>query len=149
MSGNCRCDGDTDEEESVCAALGLDHEYLLCRYRARDDHARHQKHLALGNHHDEPAVRIRLASRRPRLLAPFQRQERAPTMVAAAHGTSPGGSRGLLVRSIDGTDIPPSYSVEKIQALELVSLCISLMSISVALVTFYWFMRMRRSFRHE
>ena len=70
-------------------------------------------------------------------------------MVAAAHGASPGGSHGLVQRNIDGTDIPVTMSVGKVHALELLSLCISLISISMALVTFYWFMRMRRSFRHE
>lgn len=71
-------------------------------------------------------------------------------MVAAAHGVSPGGSHGLFVRHInDDTDIPKSLTDGQVQALEMVSLCISLMSISMAVVTFYWFLRMRRSFRHE
>ena len=71
-------------------------------------------------------------------------------MVAAAHGVSPGGSHGLFARHNTGdTDVPASLSAAQIQALELVSLCISLMSISMAVMTFYWFLRMRRSFRHE
>ena len=70
-------------------------------------------------------------------------------MVAAAHGASLSGSHELFVRNDDGTDIPLSLTAGRVQALELVSLCISLISISMALVAFYWFLRMRRSFRHE
>ena len=70
-------------------------------------------------------------------------------MVVATHGTSLGGSHGIFVRSHEGTDIPASLSKNQIEALKLISLGISAMSISMALVTFYWFLRMRRSFRHE
>lgn len=70
-------------------------------------------------------------------------------MVAAAHGASLSGSHGLFARNDDGTDIPLSMTAGKVQALELVSLCVSLISIGMTLIAFYWFLRMRRSFRHE
>lgn len=71
-------------------------------------------------------------------------------MVAAAQGASPGGSHdGIFPRRSDGTDIPGSLSDGQVDALKLVSLCFSSVSVFMALVTFYWFLRMRRSFRHE
>lgn len=70
-------------------------------------------------------------------------------MVAAAHGASPGGSHGIFARALDGTDIPDSLSGSQARILRLVSLSFSSISIFMALVTFYWFLRMRRSFRHE
>lgn len=70
-------------------------------------------------------------------------------MVAAGHGASLGGSHELFTRNNDGTDIPASMTAGKVRALELVSLCISLISICLTFVAYYWFVRMRRSFRHE
>lgn len=71
-------------------------------------------------------------------------------MLASAHGFLPGGNHDIFPRSnTDGTDIPSSLSDGQIRALEFISLGFSAVSISMTLVTFYWFLRMRRSFRHE
>ncbi|SPN99693.1 uncharacterized protein DNG_02544 [Cephalotrichum gorgonifer] len=70
-------------------------------------------------------------------------------MVATAHGTSLDGGEGIFRRRSDSTDIPFSMSEGQVDALKLISLCVSTVSVFMALVTFYWFLRMRRSFRHD
>lgn len=44
---------------------------------------------------------------------------------------------------------PHGLTTSQLKTLKLVSLSVACISISSALVAFYWFVRIRRSFRHE
>ena len=59
-----------------------------------------------------------------------------------ANGTDDG-----IDKNTDG--LPVSYTPHTLYILESVSLSLSTISVFAALVAFYWFVRMRRSFRQE
>ncbi|PKS09136.1 hypothetical protein jhhlp_003750 [Lomentospora prolificans] len=71
-------------------------------------------------------------------------------MVVESPGSFVGSSSyGIFSRNDDGTDIPSYLNAGHVRALKLTSLTCSAVSVLSALVTFYWFTRMRRSFRHD
>lgn len=48
-----------------------------------------------------------------------------------------------------GTDVPSYLTSSNVTVLKITSLTCSAISVVSALLAFYWFTRMRRSFRHE
>lgn len=75
-----------------------------------------------------------------------------------AHQPNPAFAKLVVPRIANGTDdgvdknpdgLPVSFTPHTLYILESVSLSLSTISVFAALVAFYWFVRMRRSFRQE
>jgi G protein-coupled receptor GPR1 len=46
-------------------------------------------------------------------------------------------------------ELPRGLDSTQLRTLKLVSLCLASLSVVSAILAFYWFIRIRRSFRHE
>jgi G protein-coupled receptor GPR1 len=57
-------------------------------------------------------------------------------------------SANVFARDAAG-ELPAVLDSTQLHTLKLVSLCLASVSVASALLTFYWFIRIRRSFRHE
>ena len=55
----------------------------------------------------------------------------------------------VATRGLGGSSDSPSLSDDNGQIFKLLEICAAIVSVVSAVVTFYWFLKMRRSFRHE
>lgn len=58
-------------------------------------------------------------------------------------------SRGLGGSNGNNTSSAPSLSDGQKNTLQILALTFSTVSVASSVLTFYWFLKMRRSFRHE
>jgi hypothetical protein len=70
----------------------------------------------------------------------MERSDGFPAQVSIFNHVAARDAAGNLPRGLDGAQI---------RTLELVSLCLASVSVASSLLAFYWFIRIRRSFRHE
>jgi len=57
-------------------------------------------------------------------------------------------STNVFTRDL-ASDLPRGLDSTQLYTLKLVSLCLASVSVTSAILAFYWFIRIRRSFRHE